>query len=670
MKRVAAALGWPTLGVALALCVAGLYPIDNPDTFGHLAAGRQIVELGSVPKVDGFSYVSARPAAWVNYEWLSDWLCYVIYRAGGFAGLNALKLGLLCVLAGLLVAIGRARAGANGAALTACFAIAALPGVRFRLSVRPHLFGLVFGALYVFGLCRILQASSRRNVWLWVAGLATAHVAWVNLHGSHLLGLALVGLAWLGSLWRRESRAPLSVLLGLLVMAGCVSPYGPSIVSGALAHALDPAYRELIEEWQAWRPTQSLWFPLLLAWQVLWLAAALRTLPSDGLRAFSWASAALLLLMAARSVRFIPDFLLLTAPSIAAGLAPHVAAWSSARLRQLWLSVAAIVPCSALAICLQLPPRHAFGWGESTRGRAAASSLWLAKHWPEARILAVMSDSWDLMFSLPHARFLIDGRTPFYGPAHIRRVQHAWGSAPELRELIDTTGTDVVIAQPLVAEQQPALRGLLGFSDFRLVMIEAQHCVFARVAGPHAPAIERAALRALQPGYAPDWILTGDPSAIRRELDVLERHPNVAAYRSWVAGLLAAGPLVRDAGRAGLAPAVTAQQMAAALAALRELRRADTLLNDVPSIMAYHALAAIAACQLAEAREVLARAEAQGVARELLFGRQELALRSGNVSSVRAFLTQARALPGAAGDVWIDALEAALQSLPICTAGP
>jgi hypothetical protein len=673
MKRLAAELGWPSLGTALALCIAGLYPIDNPDTFGHLAAGRQIVELGHVPKLDSFSYFRPQPATWVNYEWLSDLLFYLTYRAGGYAGLSALKLVLLGTLAALLIAIGRARAGRLGATLTTWIVIADLPGLRFRLSVRPHLFGLVFGALYLLGLCRILQPESRRKVWLWVAGLALAHVAWVNLHGSHLLGLALCGLAWLSAVRRTESRAPLSVLLGLLLLASCVSPYGPAIVSGALAHALDPAYRDVIEEWQAWRPSQPIAYPLLVAWQALWLAIAMRSMPRDALRVFSLASALLLLLMAARSLRFIPDFLALTAPAIAAGLAQPLAAWPAPRRRTWLIAGGASVSLLALVLCLQLPPGRAFGWSESTRGRPAASSAWLGKHLPDARIMAVMSDAWDLMFSLPRAQFLIDGRTPFYGPAQVRRVQRAWGSGDALRTLLNLTGTDVVIAQPLVSEQQPALRALLGFVDFRLVMIEAQHCVFARMTEAHAPNVEPAALRVLQPGYAVDWVLTGDAEAIRRELDALEPHPNVVAYRSWVLGLLAAKPLLRaggTAGNAGIAAPQTAQQRTAAVQALGYMRTADDGLPDVPSVMAYRALLAIATCRLDEARAVLARAEAQGEARELLLGRQELALRAGDAGRVRTFLAQARALPDAKGDPWIEALQAQLESAPVCATDP
>jgi hypothetical protein len=668
MKRWAAELGWPTWGAALALCVAALYPIDNPDTFGHLAAGREIVQLGHVPKLDSFSYWRPEPAPWVNYEWLSDALFYALYRVGGYPALNALKLSLLVVLAALLVALARKRAGELGAAVCALLIISDLPGLRFRLSVRPHLFGLVFGALYVLGLVSILEARSRRTVWRWVIGLTLAHVAWVNLHGSHLLGLALTGIAGVCALRQPIARGPLAALFALLLLASCVSPYGPAIVSGALAHALDPSYREVIDEWQAWRPPQPITYPLMLAWQALCFVFALRHLARDRVRAFSMIAALMLFAMAARSLRFIPDCLVLTAPFIAAGLAPPLAAWTNAR-RKLVLSTAGVVAAgSAALLCLSLPPQAAFGWGESLRDRPAASAGWLREHLPDARILAVMPDAWDLMFSLPRAKFLIDGRTPFYGPEHVRRVQHAWGSPSDLRALIDSTNTDVVVLQPLVTEQQPALQALLGFADFRLVMVEDKHCVFARESARRSQLLANESLQVLHPGYDAQWLLTANANvpAIQRELSMLGGRTTVQAYRAWVLGLLAARPLVRAQGMAGFSTPHNALERAAALLALSNVRKADDALRIVPSVTAYHALLATAACQLDEARSVLARAQEQGGARELSFGAQELALRSGDVASVEKFLAQARALPAAAGDAWVAALQSALSSPPIC----
>jgi hypothetical protein len=60
------------------------------------------------------------------------------------------------------------------------------------------------------------------------------------------------------------------------------------------------------------------------------------------------------------------------------------------------------------------------------------------------------------------------------------------------------------------------------------------------------------------------------------------------------------------------------------------------------------------------------RAQADGGARELLLGAQDLALRRGDIAGVRAFLARASALPEANGDVWLAALRTAVDSPPLC----
>jgi hypothetical protein len=681
MKRVAALLLGPAVAAALVLGVAATYPIDNPDTFGHLAAGRQIFQLGRVPRLDSFSYFRSEPVAFVNYEWLSDLLLFATYRVGGYAGLTVLRLLLVAALGGLLVATSRARASAPGdprragsdparwaAWLTVLVLISDLPGLRFRLSVRPQLFGMVLAALYLFGLLRILNVERARAAYGWVLGLAVAHVLWVNLHGSHLLGYALVVLALLCSARAPSARRPLASLLGLCTLASCVSPYGPAIVSGAIAHALDPAYRAVIEEWQAWHPPQSTLYPLVIAWQAGGLLLRWRGLSRDRVLAFSLSSALLLLLMAARSLRFIADFLALTAPLVAAGLATPLAALAPLRRRAVLIGASATLAPLACWACLQLPPGSAFGFGTSTAGRPLASAAWLQRHLPNARIFAAMSDSWDLMFSLPAARFLIDGRTPLYGPTYIARVQRAFGAAPRLRELIDSSRTDAVILQPLVREQQPALLAMLARSDFWLVAIEAQHCLFIRDDVRRHQLLAPLALRVLRPGYDAAWLLASklDATAVARELSELPPHRNVDAYRDWVLGLLELRPLARAEGRAGFSAPRDRADLARLSRALPRLRATDRALAIVPSVQAYYALAAVSACRLDDATDVIERARAEGETRELLFARQELALRRGQLQAVRTFLNQAKALPGAAADPFIQALEAELVAPPLC----
>jgi hypothetical protein len=680
MKPASAARLAPTLMTWAVLGVAGMYPIDNPDTFGHLALGRQIVQLGRVPQYDSFSYFQPAPARFVNYEWLSDWLFFTLYRAAGSSGLHALKLVLAGLLAWLLVRTAQRCAARTAVWLVPLAMLAGLPGIRFRWSVRPHLFGTVLAALYLLGLRRLLTTEDLRERRAWIVGLAAAHVLWVNLHGSHLLGLALTGLAC-ACCWRDRPRLRrLAGLLGLMLVGSCVSPYGPAIVSDAIAHTFDARYRALIEEWQPYRLSQSLWYPATFVLQALLLAGAHHFRREDAssrertdtarahvrVSLFETAYVLLLLLMAARSLRFLADAVALTIPVVAAGWAQALRTWPPKRRARVIAATSVMALSFAFVACMGLPPQRQFGFGVSSRGRPEASARWLAAHWPEARVLAAMADAWDLMFSLPHARFLLDGRAPFYGPEHIARVQRAWSSPTRLRALLDSTNTDVVVAQPALQEQQPALRSLLAAPDFRLVAIEAEHCVFARARGGE---LEALALRSLQPGYDTAWLTTAtlEPALVLRELQRLPDHPNVRPYAVWVRALLALRPLLREGGSAGVRPPRTPEERALLTAALHDLRLSHEALPLVQTVGAYHGLVAAALCELDEARAAFASSNALGAVRETLLGAQELALREGHEQEVRSFLDQASRLPQAQDDAWLLALRSELSQPMRCT---
>ena len=177
-----------------ALVLSGVFPVNNPDTFGHLAQGRQIVELGRVPARDTFSFWQPQPVLWHNYEWLSDWLSYRLYQLGGPDALLVAKCVLLALAGALIVRLAQVLGGARAAAWCALLIVLAIPAARFRFTERPHLVTLPFAATYLIGfsyLVRAWGAGTRRGDLAWIATIGLVHLAWVNLHGSHLLGLTL-----------------------------------------------------------------------------------------------------------------------------------------------------------------------------------------------------------------------------------------------------------------------------------------------------------------------------------------------------------------------------------------------------------------------------------------------------------------------------------------------
>ncbi|MCA9603530.1 MAG: hypothetical protein KC417_15970, partial [Myxococcales bacterium] len=328
MDELARTRWWSLVG-GLVLAVAGFFPLNNSDGYGHLAQGRNIVELGHVPSTDPFSLWKPTPATWHNYEWGFDLAIYAAYESVGPTGIVLLKCLVLFGLGVLLVRFGARLAPAHGAGagaapwLTAALVTLAIPAARFRLTERPHVLGLAFAAVLLLGL-HALATDRTRRPWHVVGGLVALHVLWVNCHGSHLLGLMLTGAHAAALVRHPRLLLRVGVLLALQVAASGISPFGYGILTDAIEHVVNPEYRGIISEWEGWSPDDPGWYPIALFLQTGLLLASMRTLfrTSAATRAALFASV-LLAIMAVRSVRFIGEYIVLTCPMLAAGLAPR-----------------------------------------------------------------------------------------------------------------------------------------------------------------------------------------------------------------------------------------------------------------------------------------------------------------------------------------------------------
>lgn len=208
-----------TLGLAVAILVfAGARTVADPDLWWHLRAGHDIVEQGLGSR-DPYSYLTAG-APWINHEWLSEWTFERARRAGGDAGLVALKLAVILALATI---VGR-RVRASGASLlaaalvtvTGCLAM--LPGLG---SARPQIFSVLLFAVTLV----VLDAGARRR-WC-LAALPVLFTLWANLHGGVLLGVLVAGV-WTAvmSLSAREGRWIGPLAFAAATLGVCLNPYG------------------------------------------------------------------------------------------------------------------------------------------------------------------------------------------------------------------------------------------------------------------------------------------------------------------------------------------------------------------------------------------------------------------------------------------------------------
>src|SRR5947209_1691666 len=81
---------WPLkLLVGSACLFADTDTIADPDLWGHLRFGLDMLGSGMIVAQDCYSYTSDR--TWINHEWLAELVFAAVYQAGGPPGLVAVK---------------------------------------------------------------------------------------------------------------------------------------------------------------------------------------------------------------------------------------------------------------------------------------------------------------------------------------------------------------------------------------------------------------------------------------------------------------------------------------------------------------------------------------------------------------------------------------------------
>ena len=264
-------LGW----MAVAFSASAFFlPVMNPDIFWHLSAGKYAAAHLAPPRFDFLSWPSAG-REWVDFEWASQVIYYLIYLAGGFKALVAFKAAVLVLL--LLVFRRLALLYGRGAAL-----VPALPFLAAALvsssDLRPENFTLLFFTVTLYFLEKSRLGGIPRGRAPRVK-LFLFFAVWINLHAGCFYGLALLGLYAAGEFFAeqlpfiyggpavRPGRSLEYLKLFLLGLAATlVNPYGWKICAVLANHSrYAGALTEYIQEWGAFRLGNPYQWPYALA---------------------------------------------------------------------------------------------------------------------------------------------------------------------------------------------------------------------------------------------------------------------------------------------------------------------------------------------------------------------------------------------------------------------
>ena len=246
ITRTLAAVSW------LVVLAAATVTFADPDLWGHVRFGLDIVHSLSIPAIDPYSFTQDRP--WINHEWLSEVQMALAYAAAGPAGLSLLKGAFVTVM---LFVLWRGWRGVDLGPRIVLLASVAAGTARATLTVRPQIWSLLLFAV----LCRTLLSPHARRRW-W---LPVVFALWANLHGGWIVGLGVAGVWWAIGAATNPSTLRRSVgWFAACAAATMLTPYGTTLWAFMLATV---RLGRDVQEWQPiWTAPPGNW--------VLWIAAA------------------------------------------------------------------------------------------------------------------------------------------------------------------------------------------------------------------------------------------------------------------------------------------------------------------------------------------------------------------------------------------------------------
>jgi len=350
-------------GMLGALLVGGVFwsgrvfKVD-PDLWWHIKIGDTILATHRFPTVDPYSFtVLGQP--WIAYEWLGEVLFSWVYRMGGLRGLDALLVMLGSAVVIALYYLGTLRSGNSKAGFVAATVLLILATVSF--SMRPQMLGYLFLILTLIALEKFRQGKSLA---LWF--LPLIFLAWVNTHGSFIIGMGAIALYYICGLkkfelgdiecvpWTARERTQLSFAFMLCLIALTITPYGVRLA----AYPFDMAFSQPINvaNIQEWQP-----MPFNILGGKLFLALLLAFMLFQATRRIKWRAEELALFlfgltMACLHVRFILLFVPFFVPLLARMVAPWMDRYDANKDK--YLLNAVLMALVAIAIVHYAPTRQ------------------------------------------------------------------------------------------------------------------------------------------------------------------------------------------------------------------------------------------------------------------------------------------------------------------------
>lgn len=419
-------LAWLAL-LPVALLRAGT--LAEPDTFWQVRTGLLILDEGTIPSADPFSW-TVHGQAWTLNSWGFDVLIAWAYRLGGLPAVALACAALSAVAFGLVLTLSR-RLGAS-AAVVGTLLILASPLLIGWLSARPQLVDYVAVLALVLLLRQLL--SGRFAAWI-VPAIGVLTFVWVNLHAAALLGIAMIVAATALVFFRRSTRGRGVWCLGAAaVSSACalVNPYG--------AHLLDQAMQVqgssagVVTEWQPISPTD----PAQMAMLVLGLigfAVSVRRRDVVFIAALG-----VTLVASIAAIRILPILVLLALPVLAA-FASHRAVLQYLSSRRIVLLPGALAGVAAVTVMAAVNAGHLGRPDPATYSSEVVQAIP-----PDSKIFNSYALGGFVLLERPDVQVSLDSRNDLYGSQRVLAYEHVLKGEGDLDQ--ELAGADCVLVPP------------------------------------------------------------------------------------------------------------------------------------------------------------------------------------------------------------------------------
>ncbi len=387
------------LGIAFISAVAMNRSLSN-DAFWSLAAGQWMIDHHRLIGADPFSYTETH-RRWITDEWGSEVVLAEMYRAFGAWAYTvyAVVLGALC----LVSSAGYAKVlGARGGRVVVITLLLSIGLAGVIVEDRGLDFSLVWLPLEL-----LLLAKARQDP-RWLLVLPVLCVAWVNTHGSVLVGLGIISveLVWsfvpssvvarIGGTAQSPHTGALALSLLGCAVASCLTPYGPGLLAYDVGVSGNGQIAQYISEWNS-PDFHSVMVLLVYLVPLTVLIACIRRRHMPVLEG----SLAVLLLVEALRTQRLVVYLMLVAAGLAATLPPRPA-WGAFARR--WVGAAMAVAAVAIITVPSVPA------GSIAPSQPVQAFTYLQDH--PGRIFTEYT--WGDYSILRHRATFVDGRTDLF----------------------------------------------------------------------------------------------------------------------------------------------------------------------------------------------------------------------------------------------------------------